>query len=132
LVEVKADEFNDIHPSDWFSGAVSTAFKAGLINGYEDGSFRPNANITREQMVTMIIRAMKAGGKEFQADIAVLNRFADRASIGEWSMAAVSQALGAGLIQGMSDDTFAPNKPATGAQAAAILKRMLQSLQFIN
>ncbi|WP_187768176.1 S-layer homology domain-containing protein [Paenibacillus sp. PL91] len=132
LVEGKADGFNDVQPSDWFAGAVSTAFKAGLINGYEDGTFRPNANITREQMVAMMIRAIKAGGKEIQADQALLNRFADLSDIAQWSREAVSQALKAGLIQGMSDKTFAPGEPATRAQAAVTLKRMLQSLQFIN
>jgi hypothetical protein len=132
LVEVKADGFNDVQPSDWFAGAVSTAFKAGLINGYEDGAFRPNANMTREQMVAMMIRAIKAGGKEIQTDQALLNRFADLSDIADWSRDAVSQALTAGLIKGISDKTFAPGEPATRAQAAVTLKRMLQSLQFIN
>ncbi|MCR8632675.1 S-layer homology domain-containing protein [Paenibacillus radicis (ex Xue et al. 2023)] len=132
LLEVKADGFRDVQPGDWFAGAIGTANKAGLINGYEDGTFRPGANITREQMVAMMIRAMKVGDKEIQADNTVLNRFDDRSDIGSWSRAAVSQALTAGLIQGVSDNAFAPNEPATRAQAATILKRMLQALQFIN
>ncbi|NOU93232.1 hypothetical protein GC093_08360 [Paenibacillus sp. LMG 31456] len=132
LVEVKADGFRDVQPSDWFAGAVGTAYKAGLITGYEDGTFKPNDKINREQMVAMMIRAMRFGGKEIQADNAILNRFADSSEIGDWSRASVSQALSVGLIQGVSDNAFMPNEPATRAQAAAILKRMLQSLQFIN
>ncbi|OBZ08639.1 hypothetical protein A7975_26545 [Bacillus sp. FJAT-26390] len=132
LVETKAGGFSDVQPSDWFAGAVGTALKSGLITGYEDGTFKPNANITREQMVTMMIRAMKAGGKEIQGDIALLDRFADSPDIGEWSREAVSQALKAGLIRGVSEKTFAPNEQATRAQAAVTLKRMLQALQFIN
>ncbi|UKS24563.1 S-layer homology domain-containing protein [Paenibacillus sp. HWE-109] len=132
LMEMKTDGFHDVQPGDWFAGAVSTAYRAGLINGYEDGTFRPNASITREQMVAMMIRAMQIGGKEIQADNAILNRFSDRMAISDWSRAAVSQALVGGLIQGVSDNAFAPNQPATRAQAAAILKRMLLSLQFIN
>ncbi|MGO4499428.1 S-layer homology domain-containing protein [Paenibacillus sp. 2RAB27] len=132
LVEKKADAFRDVKSIDWFAGAVSTAHQAGLINGYEDGTFRPNTNITREQMVAMMMRAMKVGGKEIQASSTVIDRFADRSTIGEWSKAAVAQALTAGLVQGLSDNSFAPTEPATRAQAATMLKRMLQSLQFIN
>lgn len=132
LVESKDNAFHDVSSADWFAGAVGSAYKAGLINGYEDGTFQPDAIITREQMVVMVIRAMKVGGKEIHADSSVLNRFADRSDIGEWSKEAVSQALKAGLIQGMSDTAFAANEPATRAQAAVILKRVLQQLQFIN
>ncbi|MGG1514486.1 S-layer homology domain-containing protein [Paenibacillus oryzisoli] len=132
LVETKASGFSDVQSSDWFAEAVDTAKKAGLVDGYEDGSFMPNTNITREQMVAMLMRAMKVGGKEVKGDNTLLNGFADRSEIGDWSRSAVSQALAAGLIQGVSDNTFAANELATRAQAATILKRMLQSLQFIN
>ncbi|MDR6553100.1 Ig-like domain-containing protein [Paenibacillus qinlingensis] len=132
LAEKKSNAFRDVQPGDWFAGAVSTAYLAGLINGYEDGTFKPIANITREQMVAMMMRAMKVGGKEIQAGNSVIDRFADRSIIGDWSKTAVAQALTAGLIQGMTDKVFAPTEPATRAQAATMLKRMLQSLQFIN
>ncbi|WP_159886748.1 S-layer homology domain-containing protein [Paenibacillus puerhi] len=132
LEETKNNAFRDVLSSDWFAGAVGSAYKAGLIDGYEDGTFQPNAIMTREQMVAMAIRAMKAGGKVIQADSSVLNGFTDRSDIGQWSKEAVSQAVKAGVIQGMSDNVFAANESATRAQAAVILKRMLQSLQFIN
>ncbi|MGQ7887171.1 S-layer homology domain-containing protein [Paenibacillus sp. WC2504] len=132
LVETKVNVFHDVQSTDWFAGTVGSASKAGLIDGYEDGNFQPNANMTREQMVVMVIRAMKVGGMEMQGDISVLNKFADRSDIGEWSKEAVSQALKAGLIQGMSDTVFASKEPANRAQAAAILKRVLQFLSFIN
>lgn len=132
LVETKVNTFQDVQSTDWFAGAVGSAYKAGLINGYEDSTFQPNAMITREQMVAMVIRAMKVGGKEIQADNSLLNRFTDRSEIGEWSKEAVSQALKADLIQGMSDTIFATKEPATRAQAAVILKRVLQFLQFMN
>ncbi|WP_282943585.1 S-layer homology domain-containing protein [Paenibacillus sp. RC67] len=132
LLEVKADGFRDVQSSDWFATDVGTAYKAGLITGYEDGTFKPNDNITREQMVTMIVRALKVGGKEVKLDKAALDSFADRASIGDWSKDAVAQALSAGIVQGMSNKEFAPQDKATRAQAATTLKRMLQYLQFIN
>lgn len=132
LVETKNSAFQDVQSTDWFAGAVGSASKAGLIDGYEDGTFQPIAIITREQMVAMVMRAMKVGGKEIQADSSVLNKFTDGSEIGDWSKAAISQALKAGLIQGMSDTVFASKEPANRAQAAVILKRVLQFLQFIN
>lgn len=132
LAETKSFGFRDIGANDWYAGAVSTAYKAGLINGFEDGTFRPKATITREQMVVMMMRAMNIGGKEIKADHALLHRFSDLTLISSWSGAAVSQALAGGLIEGVTDTVFAPNDSATRAQAAVILKRMLQSLQFMN
>lgn len=132
LVEVKAGGFKDIDGSEWFAGAVGAAKKAGLIDGFEDGTFKPQANITREQMATMIVRALKAGGKQVKADAAVLDKFADRAKVSDWSKDAVAQSLTAGIVQGMTDTTFVPQDNATRAQAASMLKRMLQYLQFIN
>jgi hypothetical protein len=132
LLEAKTDRFHDVESGDWFAGAVGAAYKAGLIEGYEDGTFKPNADITREQMAVMTIRAMEIGGKEIKGDAASINRFSDRSLIGDWSRQAIAQALAASIIQGMSDNTFAPNEQATRAQASTMLKRMLQSLQFIN
>lgn len=132
LEEVKASGFSDTAAGDWFSGAVGAAQKAKIISGFEDGNFRPNANITREQMVTMIVRALKLGGKEIQANVQLLEKFADRASISVWSKDAAAQALAAGIIQGTSDSTFAAQDNATRAQAAVMLKRTLQILKFMN
>lgn len=132
LDEVEASGFTDVAGTDWFSGAVGAAQKARLIDGFEDGSFRPNATISREQMAAMIVRAMSLGGKEIQADVQVLEKFADRSSISGWSKDAAAQALTAGIIQGITDSTFAPQENATRAQAAVMLKRTLQALNFIN
>ena len=132
LDEVKASGFGDVTDSDWFSGAVGAAQKAKLIDGFEDGSFRPHAAISREQMAMMIVRAMSLGGKEIQGDVQVLEKFADRSTISGWSKAAAAQALTAGIIQGTTDSSFAPQETATRAQAAVMLKRTLQALKFIN
>ncbi|MFD0681670.1 MULTISPECIES: S-layer homology domain-containing protein [unclassified Paenibacillus] len=130
--EVKATGFTDVTSANWFSGAVGAAKAAQLIAGFEDGTFQPNAKITREQMVTMIIRAFQFAGKEVSSDSAVINKFTDRADISDWSKDAVAKSIAAGVIQGMTDTTFAPHENATRAQATLMLERMLQYLQFIN
>ncbi|MBW5448310.1 hypothetical protein GE107_19900 [Cohnella sp. CFH 77786] len=124
--------YTDVKETDWFAGAAGAAQKAGLISGYEDGTFRPNASITREQMAVMIAKALKLAGEEAQADGDALNGFSDRSDISGWAEGAAAQAVSNNLIQGMTDTTFAPKQYATRAQAASILRRMLQHLNFIN
>ncbi|MFD0695186.1 S-layer homology domain-containing protein [Paenibacillus sp. GCM10027628] len=133
LLEVNGgSSFTDVKATDWYAGAVGTAQKAGFITGYEDGTFKPNANITREQMVAMIQRAIKFAGKDAKANTAALNKFNDQSTIAGWAKDAAAQALGANIIEGTSDTTFAAKENATRAQSASMLKRMMQFLQFIN
>jgi hypothetical protein len=133
LIEVKSETaFTDVKAADWYAGAVGAAQKAGFIAGYEDGTFRPNAKVTREQMVSMIIRAMKAVGKEIKANPSVLSKFSDQPLISDWAKEAVSESLSIGLIQGTTDTTFAAQDQATRAQAVSVLKRALQVVQFVN
>ncbi|NOU99805.1 S-layer homology domain-containing protein [Paenibacillus planticolens] len=132
LDEVKATGFKDVAAADWFSGSVGASQKAGLINGYEDGTFKPDALISREQMATMVIRALKVAEKEVAVDASSLNKFADRNSVSSWSKDAVAQAITTGIVQGVTDTSFAPQDNATRAQGAAMLKRMLEYLKFIN
>jgi len=133
LAEVNSDLlFKDVQAEDWYAGAVGAAQKAGIIAGYEDGTFKPEAMISREQMVLMIIRAMKVVGKEIKANPSVLIKFSDQASISDWAKDAVSESLSIGVIQGITEKTFAAQDQATRAQAVAVLKRVLQYLEFVN
>ncbi|MFC0212766.1 S-layer homology domain-containing protein [Paenibacillus chartarius] len=132
LLPQRTDRFRDVQESDWFSGAVGAAAKANLISGYEDGTFRPDAPVTREQMAAMLARALQLGGHEVQGNAALLERFTDRADISAWADEAVTAALSAGIIQGMTDTSFAAHNQATRAQAVTMLKRTLQSMKFMN
>jgi hypothetical protein len=107
-------------------------WRVSLVNGFEDGTFHPNTNITREQMVTTIIRAMKLGGQEVKVNNQLLEKSSDRSNISSWSKDAVAQSLNAGIIQGISNTTFAAQDNATRTQAATMLIHMLQTLKFIN
>ncbi|WP_197286043.1 S-layer homology domain-containing protein, partial [Paenibacillus sp. FJAT-27812] len=134
LQEANAGEFfTDVKESSWYAGAVGAAEQAGLIGGFEDGSFRPNASITREQMAVMIARALSFAGKAQQAESAgALQLFADGADISDWAIVATEQLVEMEIIQGLTDTTFVPKANASRAQSAVILKRMLQYLQYIN
>ncbi len=64
IEEIKPDEahFSDVPPSSWYYGPVKTAYAAGLISGYDDGSFRPEQPIKREEIAALIARALKKLG----------------------------------------------------------------------
>ncbi|WP_434006915.1 S-layer homology domain-containing protein [Paenibacillus konkukensis] len=132
LTETASAKFSDVQPGDWFAGAVGAASQAGLVDGFENGSFQPEASITREQMAVMIARAMNAAGKRADGSLASLSRFADAQSIGSWAREAVAQAVNAGIINGVTADDFAPSAEASRAEAAVMLKRMLQYERLID
>lgn len=132
LPENKLSSFIDVPSNSWFAGAVGTAQSYGLITGLGDGTFRPQDKITREQMAIMTVRALKVGGKELFAGPNGNVTFTDYNDISEWSREAVGQLATANLIQGMTDETFAPQQETTRAQAATMLNRVLKYLGFIN
>lgn len=125
-------KFSDVPASGWFAGAVGTAVKTGLVEGFEDNTFKPNSNITREQMAVMITRAMKIAGKTEIADLKLLDKFTDGSTIQAWAKDAVSQAAKAGIVNGVTDTTFVPVANATRAEAGVMLKRLLTFVQFLN
>jgi pectate lyase/pectin methylesterase-like acyl-CoA thioesterase len=130
LTEVQTNAYADVKANDWFAGSVGAAAQAGLVEGFEDGTFRPAAPITREQMAVMISRALEFAGKQGAGKASL--SFADSSTVSVWAKAAVSDAVSAGIINGMSDGTFQPAKQASRAEATVMLKRFLQAVEFIN
>ncbi|MEF3304499.1 S-layer homology domain-containing protein [Paenibacillus sp. GYB003] len=128
-------KFSDVKSSDWFAGTVGAAVYAGIVNGYEDGTFRPQAQITREELAAMVVRAYEfADGKVAidQASITkALSKFSDSDNI-VWGQREVAIALSTGLVNGMTDTTLETDSQATRAQAATMLKRFLSKVGFID
>ncbi|WP_245946932.1 tail fiber protein [Paenibacillus cellulosilyticus] len=134
LVEATPNKpFKDVKTTAWYAGVVGAASKAGLITGFTDGTFRPNAVITREQMITMIARALAVGGydtnKHLSAD--ALKTLLDRSTIAAWAQDAVLLALEADIVQSEDGKTFRPKENATRAECAVMVERMLEALTFI-
>lgn len=124
--------FADVAAIAWYKPAVEAAVDAGLASGLSPDRYAPSERITREQMAVMVAQALAFAGKEAAADRGALVKFTDRTSISDWAAAAVAQAVAAGILSGMTDGTFAPSDHATRAQAAAVLKRLLQYTEFID
>ncbi len=125
-----ASGVKDLNGTEWYAGALSAAVKAGLLDGFEDGTLRGGANITRAQMSVMMSRALKAAGKTAPPGTGAA--FADEGRIPAWAAEAVDAGVAAGLVEGTSGNRFAPEAQATRAEAAAMLKRLLKFADFIN
>ena len=133
-VKNKSD-FSDVAANDWYAEAVTAAATAGLLGGYEDGTFRPNREITRAEQAGMMVRALRMVGLETgmtqTKQEEILAAFKDAGQIG-WAKADVAAALQAGLMNGMTSDTIDAQSFATRAQSAVVLKRFLGKAGFIN
>ena len=116
--------FTDVSADDWYATAVNWAASAGIVNGYEDNTFQPNAVITREQLAAMLMNYAQWKGQDTSAR-ADLSHYSDADSISSWANDVLSWAVAEGLLTGVTDDTIAPQVHATRAQVAAILQRFL-------
>ncbi|NQX59819.1 chondroitinase-B domain-containing protein [Paenibacillus qinlingensis] len=104
----------------WAVGELGAALKAGILQGYEDDSLRPNKSINRTEMVAMLIRAYsQQGGASSQV------AFSDSSQIPAWALPAISQAVSLGLVTGREQNTFEPLAEATRAEAVTIIMRLL-------
>jgi hypothetical protein len=129
-------KFNDVNKNDWYAAPVYSAVEAGLVNGYEDGSFKPNQSISREEMMKMVYSLLQAGGYAKQLTEAeknaAINKFGDQSSIQPWARDAVAVVIHEGIVNGVTDSTFSPASLADRGQSAKILYQSLKVLGFIN
>ena len=116
--------FTDVADGDWYADAVNWAASEGIVAGYEDGSFRPNDPITREQLAAMLMNYAAWKGEDVSAR-ADLSSYNDAASVSSWAAETVQWAVAEGLISGMPGNLLEPQGSATRAQVAAILERFL-------
>ncbi|MNI23718.1 Endo-1,4-beta-xylanase A precursor [compost metagenome] len=127
--------FTDVTASDWYSSAVETAYAYNLINGFEDGSFRPLDRITREQAMTMIAKAMKLTALKDQlpakAAAELLSPFTDADNVSAWALSSAADSIEAGIVSGRNAATLAPQAYVTRAEVAAMVQRLLQLSNLI-
>ena len=114
----KDNAYSDVPDTAWYSTAVSTLSKMGVISGYPDGTFRPNAPITRAEFAKIAVSFSQRNGS------AVYNYFTDVKTT-DWFAPAVTAAKDNGLIEGYSDGSFKPENRITRAEACAIVNRVL-------
>ena len=112
----QSNSYSDVKAGDWFNNAVSTLSNAGIIAGYEDGSFRPNGYITRAEFATIAARFFDVtyNGKDLFPDIS-----------GHWAKDYINQAANKGFVNGYEDGTFKPDRNITRAEAVTLVNRTL-------
>ncbi|MGN7760880.1 S-layer homology domain-containing protein [Paenibacillus sp. 22594] len=104
----------------WAQSAIAQAVQAGIITGYEDGGFRPNAEITRAEMAVILAKALGVSteGK-------TTSSFSDDKDIPAWAKSSVDFVKQAGIAQGKGENAFAPQDSATRAEAVTVLLKLL-------
>ncbi|MCG0277869.1 MAG: S8 family serine peptidase [Thermanaeromonas sp.] len=105
----------------WARDAVGRAYARGWLKGFEDGTIRPFATLTRVEAAAFLVRFM---GESAHAPASSLP-FRDLGEVPSWAKDAVARTYAAGLLRGLTPDTLGPCSPLTRAQAAAVLKRLL-------
>lgn len=112
------NSYTDVAAGSWYNNAVSTLSAMGILGGYEDGSFRPNASITRAEFAKIAVSFFELEG------LACENPFLDVAP-GAWYAESVAAAAEIGLIEGYEGGLFRPDAPITRAEACTIVNRTL-------
>ena len=112
------NDFSDVSADKWYNNAVSTLCNMGVIGGYADGTFRPDAPISRAEFAKIAVSFTQNNGS------AVYNYFTDVKTT-DWFAPYVTAAKDAGLIEGYSDGSFKPESKITRAEACAIVNRTL-------
>jgi len=114
--------FSDIASNRWSASYIKTASDKGIVSGMPDGSFMPEAAVTRQDAAVMIARACKADGRGF----AERKQLSDSAEISDYATESVEELVAAGIISGFEDGSYRPLEKLTRAQAAQLLYGLLK------
>ncbi|MEK4475906.1 glycosyl hydrolase 53 family protein [Paenibacillus sp. FSL R7-0048] len=118
--------FKDVNLDAWYSFAVNTAGKLGVVQGHADGTFGPNDKLSREEMAAISYRALKLAEKvNGQTDVNVIS-FKDKDLISLYASEGITALAQAGIINGFEDGNFRPQAHTTRAEAAYIILNLLQ------
>ena len=116
LYESDASTFTDVKNGAWYTTAIATLAKAGIIDGYKDGTFRPDANITRAEFAAIAARFD-------HSNPSISASFSDIS--GHWAKDLIERASALGWVNGYKDGTFRPDVAITRAEAVTLINRVL-------
>ena len=120
--------FSDVPSSAWYAKAVTWASKNGVVSGYSNGTFGPNNQLTREQMVTILYNVAGRPATNTSA----LAQFNDRGQVAAYAVNGFSWAVSNKVVSGTSNTTLSPRGTATRAQVAVILIRYLENVEGVQ
>lgn len=114
--------FSDVQPDAYYAQAVAIAKELGIAAGFEDNTFKPSSSISRQDMMVLTAKALKAAGKPSTGN-GNLASYSDAAGISAYALDSVASLVGTGIVNG-KDGKIAPADPLTRAEAAIILYRI--------
>lgn len=117
------DIFNDINDESWSKNAVVELYNRGIVNGYEDGSFKPENSVTRAEFLKFVITALEAGVSENNISLPFSDTYNS-----EWYASYVSAALNLKMVNGYDDETFRPDSYISREEASAIVCRGIDAM----
>lgn len=121
---VPQNMFDDVQNDAWYAEEVALAAQAGIVTGDGNGNFRPEANVTRQEIAAMIVRAYEhATGSTEDGNRS--SHFPDTSALPEWASKAVNSAQSLGFMKGFPDGSFKPDGYGTRAQSAKLLLHLL-------
>ena len=120
------NEFEDVKSEDEFSGKLQALVDIGVIS--KDVNFRPQRNITREQMCKVIAKVLEYKMKELPQEVNLKGMFSDYNDISEWAIPYVEVAVSFGMMNGVGDDLFAPKGNISRAQIATLICRLTEKI----
>lgn len=112
--------FTDLKAGKWYNDAVLWAADSGVVNGYSNGAFGPEDNVTREQLVAILYRYAQYKGYDVSAR-GDLSSFGDQNKVAKYAREAMEWAVGIELISGVTETSLEPKGNATRAQIATVL-----------
>ncbi len=110
--------YPDVNEQDWYFDSVASLSEKGILNGYEDGSFRPDAQITRAEFAAVLAQFVDEGNALPAAEYRDV-------TARDWFYAPVMHLANSGFLTGYDDQTMRPDAPITRAEAVTVLNRML-------
>jgi hypothetical protein len=122
----KQAEYSDVSDNEWYTEAINWGDANDILYGYGNDIFKPEQDITREEMAAIIARYLEYKGVEIDASS---EKFADNHEIGDWAKSSVDFARALNIIKGRGGNKFAPKAQATRAETAQILMNMISEVK---
>lgn len=112
--------FTDVTPQDWYNAVIAKGVEAGYVSGYPDGSIKPQANISRQEVAAIIAKI-----EDLDGDLSAVSEFTDHAMMPEWSKKAIAAVVEAGYMKGYPDGSFKPVNSIKRGEALAALNKVI-------
>ena len=123
--ETASNKFSDIKKNSWYSGYVGWAVDNGIVTGYEDGTFKPNKALTREEMAACISRYVDFMGINMPRESTAPVEFADKGKIAKWARDYVEVLRRAGIANGDQNEKYNPKSNIPRAEMATVIMNLI-------